>query len=163
MVPCAGLVWGSSPHTRGAPVHIIHQEVGCRIIPAYAGSTPSRRRAAAVQTDHPRIRGEHVLINNGGSGTLGSSPHTRGAPGGLGHHGGEPGIIPAYAGSTLATIPVDYARTGSSPHTRGAPVGGDVGELDVGIIPAYAGSTPAGRCTRRAPSDHPRIRGEHSF
>ena len=119
---------GSSPH-RG-------------IIPAYAGSTEA-------QTRSPRQR-------------PGSSPHTRGAPsparrsspaGGdhpriRGEHGereGEgrrgQGIIPAYAGSTLASPRIPRARRGSSPHTRGARVIG-----------------PPTRCISR---DHPRIRGEH--
>ena len=54
----------------------------------------------------------------------------------------QPGIIPAYAGSTKAPIVASKLLTGSSPHTRGAP-------LTV-VRSSYA------------VSDHPRIRGEHS-
>ena len=52
---------------------------------------------------------------------------------------------------------------GSSPHTRGALRALDRLPLKQGIIPAYAGSTLQ-RLPRRLPgTDHPRIRGEHTF
>ena len=72
--------------------------------------------------DHPRIRGEHVDA-------LGRGPR-------------GPGIIPAYAGSTLSTTTRSGRWRGSSPHTRGA----------------------LGRARPRSRGcwDHPRIRGEHS-
>ena len=154
---------GSSPHTRGA-------------LSAASFNTPKTR-------DHPRIRGEHRLYlcnrwnNHGiipayaGSTTslsskllvsLGSSPHTRGAPQRFrtssllerdhprirGEHPlGDAvrvmgrGIIPAYAGSTAATTCALVGATGSSPHTRGAP---------------FLRSP-----LKSLPGDHPRIRGEH--
>ena len=133
---------GSSPHTRGArlcrcttsswpPDHprirgehatpTRTRQLTTRIIPAYAGSTSlcadicrryggsspntlgaqrksrtSLRRAG----DHPLIRGEH--------------PHR--ALDRL----GEVGIIPAYAGSTMAPSIHERHGSGSSPHTRGA-------------------------------------------
>ena len=51
---------GSSPHTRGA--HLRQHGTGKHsgIIPAYAGSTWLRRRPYVVNSDHPRIRGEHL-------------------------------------------------------------------------------------------------------
>ncbi len=52
-----------------------------------------------------------------------------------------PGIIPAYAGSTLHFRMLKEHAPGSSPHTRGAPTG-------------YSTSSIFDR-------DHPRIRGEH--
>ncbi len=115
--------WGSSPHTRGAldcdepavgrsvdhpRIRGEHEQVsgllvgGDGIIPAYAGSTgwtikwvdgmegssphtrgaPHARGALRSRTwDHPRIRGEHYS--------------------GIEVTGFIPGIIPAYAGSTL--------------------------------------------------------------
>ena len=71
------------------------------------------------------------------------------------------GIIPAYAGSTWATVLLtlvsrDHPRirgehentmycsprdSGSSPHTRGAPPRCPQMFVDTRIIPAYAGST----------------------
>ena len=160
--PCG--VLGSSPHTRGAPGirgsrvprPVDHPRIrgehrvrhGERrgnggIIPAYAGSTivldntnplykgssphtrGARRGSALVRDargDHPRIRGEHVTLT------------TRRA--------GFDGIIPAYAGSTIAGTDATITKKGSSPHTRGA------------------------RCVcgshRLFARDHPRIRGEHT-
>ena len=131
------------------------------IIPAYAGSTRMSPTGSARWRDHPRIRGEHVPINVAISLYWGSSPHTRGA-----HHrqhkdGYRMGIIPAYAGSTIAedadqAFLEDHPRIrgehddsdqyvidglGSSPHTRGAPARPGHAALVSGIIPAYAGST----------------------
>ena len=131
---------GSSPHTRGAPAGRSCAWEPTGIIPAYAGSTTSRARMTGPRTDHPRIRGEHGLHPPHPCGTVGSSPHTRGA---LTRHilsvcGTR--IIPAYAGSTFETnlsfprrsdhprIRGEHANSagisclmrGSSPHTRGA-------------------------------------------
>ena len=91
---------GSSPHTRGA--------LGCRalapnlvgIIPAYAGSTASKRSSTSSSRDHPRIRGEHVEHLPTSLQCFGSSPHTRGALGPLERLRRRRRIIPAYAGST---------------------------------------------------------------
>ena len=70
---------GSSPHTRGAQ----RQGKGTvrlrGIIPAYAGSTQASTNRLHVHRDHPRIRGEHVVTISETRGTMGSSPHTRGA------------------------------------------------------------------------------------
>ena len=71
---------GSSPHTRGAHTVADPDPQGRRIIPAYAGSTRRYRRSGALTTDHPRIRGEHILMHLLMASTRGSSPHTRGAP-----------------------------------------------------------------------------------
>ena len=153
--------WGSSPHTRGARVHVAQDGRQKRIIPAYAGSTWWRRRRIRGLGDHPRIRGEHYRDITEGLEATGSSPHTRGAlrqqrlprPGS--------GIIPAYAGSTRrpesatgcvpdhprirgehCRRPTSQAlRRGSSPHTRGA---------RLWAIWRHIFSP-----------DHPRIRGEH--
>ena len=95
------LAVGSSPHTRGARVEDGARLGGGRIIPAYAGSTPTWPSSSETTADHPRIRGEHLAWHRLGCAGDGSSPHTRGAPG----LGGQPArrirIIPAYAGSTL--------------------------------------------------------------
>ena len=135
-----------------------------RIIPAYAGSTPSslchariglgsspHTRGAlsssmlTVSTfrDHPRIRGEHAGV--GASGTA------------------RQGIIPAYAGSTMPPFTQPTQLLGSSPHTRGALLGCH------SRPPVYVGSSPHTRGARfglipRSAGrwDHPRIRGEHS-
>ena len=113
---------GSSPHTRGALQDPTEPSQENRIIPAYAGSTPSFGRglsrtpwiipAYAGSTlltrggfgrlaDHPRIRGEHSWRLTDAMIEGGSSPHTRGALPTVGFFLRVAGIIPAYAGSTL--------------------------------------------------------------
>ena len=113
--------------------------------------------------DHPRIRGEHELVNMRKTITF--------------------GIIPAYAGSTANDGPAKSCGAGSSPHTRGAlltwatriPSRRDHprirGEhwfsrvqrvLSSGIIPAYAGTRVVRPVVDAVRRDHPRIRGEHS-
>ena len=93
---------GSSPHTRGAPLRSVLAVNVDGIIPAYAGSTSWSRSRGARSEDHPRIRGEHPSSPSVVLDFVGSSPHTRGAlvpAAGVGVRGG---IIPAYAGSTVA-------------------------------------------------------------
>ena len=102
--PYCWRVRGSSPHTRGARLSLNGEVPGARIIPAYAGSTPSPIGGFIGSGDHPRIRGEHMPYFSIGSRSPGSSPHTRGA-----RLYGQAlqvlgGIIPAYAGSTPWTF-----------------------------------------------------------
>ena len=152
---------GSSPHTRGARHAADERDSIHRIIPAYAGSTPTRRRPSGCRRDHPRIRGEHNPHLDTAKGSGGSSPHTRGAPPHTPSLKTWTGIIPAYAGSTRYACAAFGEVLGSSPHTRGAPHDGTGMLVALRIIPAYAGSTTPLRSRSRRPPDHPRIRGEH--
>ena len=70
------------------------------IIPAYAGSTSTAGTTASRRSDHPRIRGEHLLTVSCRSPREGSSPHTRGARSPVVEDKVPRRIIPAYAGST---------------------------------------------------------------
>ena len=70
------------------------------LIPAYAGSTSIRANVAAIQSAHPRLRGEHPRWGTFHAGLDGSSPLTRGAPRIQSTRFTNPGLIPAYAGST---------------------------------------------------------------
>ena len=180
----AGLpVVGSSPHTRGARRFRPCGGCGRGIIPAYAGSTlPARGRPDSC-ADHPRIRGEHDLVAGVDLLADGSSPHTRGALPARSGDGPPSRIIPAYAGSTKSPAGVvnsaqdhprirgehlwilssQRTRRGSSPHTRGARRLPGAGRCGPRIIPAYAGSTDRRRRPGGSMTDHPRIRGEHSF
>ena len=91
---------GSSPHTRGAPRETREDKPDDGIIPAYAGSTVSCLLLVESAGDHPRIRGEHSSSARSSCSLMGSSPHTRGAPGFRLDNVYKVGIIPAYAGST---------------------------------------------------------------
>ena len=109
---------GSSPHTRGALCLSISSRSGPRIIPAYAGSTPSGTTRRAISRDHPRIRGEHAQRHDPKGVFTGSSPHTRGARGGVLVHLPDAGIIPAYAGSTFL-VPFLSGLCQDHPRIRG--------------------------------------------
>ena len=177
----ASAVYGSSPHTRGARVFSPRGGRRRRIIPAYAGSTPSGTTLRATLRDHPRIRGEHQNLERDGANHIGSSPHTRGAHARLPARLALRRIIPAYAGSTCAGgwrrpgrtdhprirgehggyYLAYHAPDGSSPHTRGARCSSSGRDECVRIIPAYAGSTIGDLVGVAGIKDHPRIRGEH--
>ena len=127
------------------------------------------------------MRGEHTKLCDWCDYQEGSSPHARGAHGGMDFTNNGPGIIPACAGSTsrmetILTAPRDHPRmrgehstwhiprlspSGSSPHARGAPVYALELTANHGIIPACAGSTLLADNTPRHHRDHPRMRGEH--
>ena len=172
---------GSSPHTRGARVQVVLLGADEWIIPAYAGSTVVPIPGETLAWDHPRIRGEHVTSRKAIPSGAGSSPHTRGALAGLGGAADGVRIIPAYAGSTRATLyevsvvpdhprirgehrmlsPGGVFSAGSSPHTRGARDTCWRRGRGRGYIPAYAGSTGAFHDVAERLRDHPRIRGAH--
>ena len=152
---------GSSPHTRGAPAKG-DSGGGCRgIIPAYAGSTSSAIMSSRVSEDHPRIRGEHRPAPSPGASPMGSSPHTRGAPGNSPPEGVRRSDHPRIRGEHPVLVPSSTQSVGSSPHTRGAPKAAQPDPIRRRIIPAYAGSTGHRRMGGLAAEDHPRIRGEH--
>ena len=155
------VIFGSSPHTRGARAGVGDAGVEMRIIPAYAGSTCSPWRDSNGRGDHPRIRGEHAARRSILRMSPGSSPHTRGAPKFAEATKEYTGIIPAYAGST-PFHPRDGPQQRDHPRIRGEHYVPRRYHLRrKGIIPAYAGSTSI-RCRRiRRHRDHPRIRGEH--
>ena len=109
---------GSSPHTRGALGAAVGAVFVEGIIPAYAGSTPIGRFWRRRDRDHPRIRGEHILVHIPSATPLGSSPHTRGALDLTDIVMVSTGIIPAYAGSTVFAYPTSI-QDGDHPRIRG--------------------------------------------
>ena len=131
---------GSSPHARGALGFRPDMLKQYGLIPACAGSTPTRIATNSTTWAHPRMRGEHVPYASASPLTPGSSPHARGA-----QKLPEVGevtdrLIPACAGSTDLRATRDAMREahprmrgehifvgepplpglGSSPHARGA-------------------------------------------
>ena len=156
-----GPVWGSSPLTRGALNKATNDVLTGGLIPAYAGSTDKKGELVKPGTAHPRLRGEHKTETGRAMWEAGSSPLTRGAQTRHGTRAVTPGLIPAYAGSTvLAKIRQSSRRAhprlrgehpqlngncskklGSSPLTRGARFLFSSRYISFGLIPAYAGST----------------------
>ena len=134
---------GSSPHARGA----LSREIDATKVKT--GSSPHARGALSrvprrwiQRRDHPRMRGEHVVV---GDGELALD-----------------GIIPACAGSTRACQGRRQQKRGSSPHARGARYMRSRAIRRMGIIPACAGSTEPPSEESSSPKDHPRMRGEHA-
>ena len=172
---------GSSPRMRGTLVvaELLGHESG--IIPAYAGNTWNRQRQASPCWDHPRVCGEHAVLNSDALPFTGSSPRMRGT---LLHHAlalASGGIIPAYAGNTSTAglcrcsardhprvcgehpetaLLVSFA-TGSSPRMRGTRAERVIQSVFSGIIPAYAGNTCRKMRKVKPLGDHPRVCGEH--
>ena len=151
------------------------------IIPAYAGSTSYHLQITAKGKDHPRVCGEHERYPSDEYDIEGSSPRMRGARNTLTAASGSSRIIPAYAGSTAATLILvsvlrDHPRVcgehlwqavpkawraGSSPRMRGALWQAVPKAWRAGIIPAYAGSTDVENRRPVDTWDHPRVCGEH--
>ena len=69
---------GSPPHTRGKARRIWRGLTPLRITPAYAGKSPPNLSILALLGDHPRIRGEKLIVRSEGVNEAGSPPHTRG-------------------------------------------------------------------------------------
>ncbi len=57
------LGFGSSPPTRGTRLAAGRDECGIRLIPAYAGNTRVQVHPLRGVPAHPRLRGEHLLMN----------------------------------------------------------------------------------------------------
>ena len=152
-----------------------------RIIPAYAGNTRDFNPGRSHPQDHPRVCGEHWMLDNGIDFQEGSSPRMRGTPLRWAVNNTKLGIIPAYAGntwwiSTLFLAAQDHPRvcgehsgltflsnidTGSSPRMRGTR-SYPTSSMAIGrIIPAYAGNTSLVDLKAIGHKDHPRVCGEH--
>ena len=95
---------GSSPRMRGALSARLQMTGQTGIIPAYAGSTFPRLITLYVARDHPRVCGEHCVLNPACGNLVGSSPRMRGARMVPDECIDPDGIIPAYAGSTLHEV-----------------------------------------------------------
>ena len=166
---------------RGAPGP--DRRPGCTggIIPADAGSTSTPKWSPKRVQDHPRGCGEHLITPHEIRCRLGSSPRMRGAPTCWPCRTRRLRIIPADAGSTVASTRrsgwyTDHPRgcgehidhsvrhqviEGSSPRMRGAPISIRARSSVYRIIPADVGSTGKHGILVLALEDHPRGCGEH--
>ena len=93
---------GSSPLTRGKPVHRVDAELLGGLIPAHAGKTPTALTVSSRDSAHPRSRGENTRTVTASPPRRGSSPLTRGKRPGWARRGCARGLIPAHAGKTPA-------------------------------------------------------------
>ena len=132
---------GSSPHVRGARFVTASARCATGIIPACAGSTCSRRSRFMCARDHPRMCGEHAVLDVLFDAVSGSSPHVRGAPRQYAQQSADWRDHPRMCGEHLTYEALANRLPGSSPHVRGAQVESEVFGVHLGIIPACAGST----------------------
>ena len=172
---------GSSPRMRGTHPDGTADHLRRGIIPAYAGNTKRANPFSNKVRDHPRVCGEHTLQEVIDWCEQGSSPRMRGTRELHGRRTVRHGIIPAYAGNTLAPdlrvrVIGDHPRVcgehqserirlhvgqGSSPRMRGTRRTVLLGTRVSGIIPAYAGNTWSNAPDTWSSADHPRVCGEH--
>ena len=173
---------GSSPRTRGTASAPRWPPAETRFIPAHAGNSSSADMGRALNTVHPRARGEQCAAAWDAAWAAGSSPRTRGTVPMDGLRPGTSRFIPAHAGNSFNSSASDMGQPvhprargeqvsgvtssnvsgGSSPRTRGTVTDSRRGFPRRRFIPAHAGnsSTP---CASAAPcSVHPRARGEQS-
>ena len=179
---CAGYhQGGSSPLSRGIRSFRESFMSVTRIIPALAGNTSSRTRCSRTLPDHPRSRGEYIVIWPQNFIRWGSSSLSRGIPLVQLLTPQISGIIPALAGNTAvwpgSPRPFrDHPRSrgeyssatrsaavvvGSSPLSRGILHRRPYHRHRRRIIPALAGNTASSTSIPSPGRDHPRSRGEY--
>ena len=154
-----GVARGSPPHTRGKLIEAWGFQYKTGITPAYAGKIAGKTAESCEETDHPRIRGENIMAEQGEAYRAGSPPHTRGKSHFSAWAQWRSWITPAYAGKIWSTwngaaIQADHPRIrgenlaiyrrlrilkGSPPHTRGKSSASSGWSTSSWITPAYAG------------------------
>ena len=172
---------GSSPLTRGKPRRLPTSPQVPRLIPAHAGKTPRERCRRRPSPAHPRSRGENSTAAQSCAPRQGSSPLTRGKPGGEHPATGVHRLIPAHAGKTRCRscgritraahprsrgenprpTPIGRGAFGSSPLTRGKPPRSHEEKPMPRLIPAHAGKTASCAAYPACSTAHPRSRGEN--
>ena len=174
---------GSSPLTRGKPLHCDVPSHCEGLIPAHAGKTPPRYTATWLAWAHPRSRGENSYTSAIACLPVGSSPLTRGKPLTAIVPRGTTGLIPAHAGKTrqwlrsrgrseahprsrgenTPSLRIGGKQGGSSPLTRGKRVRVRMRAPGRGLIPAHAGKTFGVNDISSESKAHPRSRGENNI
>ena len=160
LVLLAGLL-GSSPRMRGKPWARCSFKSPHRLIPAHAGKTELNPLDPGAWRAHPRACGENRERAADLTESEGSSPRMRGKRVcGLGKETAR-GLIPAHAGKTQSSTPLNRSQSahpracgenpwiadsalrspGSSPRMRGKLIHACQRPADLGLIPAHAGKT----------------------
>ena len=129
---------GSSPLARGLRPDRAGDPPRLRIIPARAGFTGPRTRAAPPSRDHPRSRGVYQQKALRGASTQGSSPLARGLRAGDVDAVPAVGIIPARAGFTTVYL---LCRSEIRDHPRSRGVYTEDGQA----LASVSGSSPLAR------------------
>ena len=139
--PAAAARRGSPPHARGRPSAGGYRDLPRRITPACAGKTATSAFVSSCEADHPRMRGEDVVVDLQEVGGPGSPPHARGRRVMQVSLVCFWGITPACAGKTFPDSSPTPSSPGSPPHARGRHRADKNAGLFVRITPACAGKT----------------------
>ena len=150
------------------------------ITPACAGRSVCPGTPTMPTEDHPRVRGEKLVVPLRAFLLQGSPPRARGEDPARKEHAGRDGITPACAGRStppICTCPSceDHPRVrgekksaraalpagkGSPPRARGEGCSAGARQGGQGITPACAGRSSAMPSSMMIWQDHPRVRGE---
>ena len=151
--------------------------------PAYAGNTSDPSSTIPVFRDHPRLRGEYLLLFRIYNAILGSPPLARGIPLKASVKMLVLGITPACAGNTYSvmvyirsnrdhprlrgeyfeSLTISLVQIGSPPLARGIRTMQRKRSGKTGITPACAGNTLLMNVVNAMSRDHPRLRGEYWY
>ena len=99
--PFSSFIQGSPPPVRGPPTTINVSNSDKRITPACAGTTWLCWLVKPTVGDHPRLCGDHFVLNRKKSQTRGSPPPVRGPPDAEINFFNVTRITPACAGTTI--------------------------------------------------------------
>ena len=152
-----------------------------RLIPARAGNTAGPNLNKALDSAHPRSRGEHNRVEPCANVLVGSPPLARGTHSANEREHTRYRLTPARAGNTAISPPVSAASSahprsrgehafsdelsgsfsGSPPLARGTPVLLLGRGFSIRLTPARAGNTRRAGYRRFLRTAHPRSRGEH--
>ena len=92
---------GSPPLARGIPLYLSDEDKEMGITPACAGNTTMEATLQLGIRDHPRLRGEYIVVTNKRNIFLGSPPLARGILWTVSQRTRITRITPACAGNTL--------------------------------------------------------------
>ena len=136
---------GSSPLARGPLPRGVSGFPFAGLIPARAGTTPTRQKTHHGIGAHPRSRGDHLYRPAVYRGLGGSSPLARGPRSEGPSRSTEAGLIPARAGTTAMQL-------GNSQTARAHPRSRGDHMLEATPEPGYVGSSPLARGPQRCRS-----------
>ena len=171
---------GSPPRARGKVPHLFYLMVVGGITPACAGKSKLAIAIAPILQDHPRVRGEKLILKLMVLPILGSPPRARGKDAQTQRKYRRMRITPACAGKSFCSNVVykcawDHPRVrgekfrlclsammviGSPPRARGKDAKSKRKYRRMGITPACAGKSPRYIYGLDTHMDHPRVRGE---
>ena len=176
-----GSTTGSSPRVRGTSKTGVVPNMVIRFIPACAGNIPHIRCGYGGRPVHPRVCGEHTVINVTLMIHLGSSPRVRGTSelpspfflifrfipacaGNICLRNQPPeskAVHPRVCGEHTPQIGCQTLTSGSSPRVRGTYYDNNRYRFRWRFIPACAGNMTISGQPMPSTSVHPRVCGEH--